>query len=69
MHSLDVTVIVVYLLATLALGIYLAIRTKTAEDFFVAGKRLPFWAIGMSLVVSDIGAIEMIGGTGGAYRR
>jgi SSS family solute:Na+ symporter len=68
MHSLDVTVIVVYLLATLALGIYLAIRTKTAEDFFLAGKRLPFWAIGMSLVVSDIGAIEMIGGTGGAFR-
>lgn len=67
MHWLDTTVVVTYLCATLALGVWLARRVKNTEDFFLAGRKLPFWAIGMSLVVSDIGALEMIGGTAGAY--
>jgi len=29
---------------------------------------LPFWAIGMSIVVSDIGAVDFVGLTGQAYR-
>jgi SSS family solute:Na+ symporter len=34
----------------------------------MAGKSLPFWAIGMSLIVSDIGAIDFVGTAGQAYR-
>jgi solute:Na+ symporter, SSS family len=68
MHWIDTTVIVVYLGATLLLGLWLARRVRTSSDFFLAGRRLPFWAVGMSLVVSDIGALEMVGGTGNAFR-
>jgi len=68
MHGLDITVVSLYLLGTLVLGLYLTRRVHSAPDFFIAGRRLPFWAIGMSVVVSDIGALEMVGGTAAAYR-
>jgi SSS family solute:Na+ symporter len=64
----DGTVVGLYLAATLALGLLLTRRVSSTADLFVAGRRLPFWAIGMSLVVSDIGALEMVGGTAGAYQ-
>jgi SSS family solute:Na+ symporter len=68
MHALDVAVVGLYLLATLLLGLSLTRRVRSAADLFVAGRRLPFWAIGMSIVVSDIGALEMVGGTAAAFR-
>ena len=67
MHPVDLLVVCAYLLATIALGVLLTRRVRTTDDFFLAGRRLPFWAIGMSLVVSDIGALEMVGGTAGAF--
>jgi solute:Na+ symporter, SSS family len=67
MHWIDTLVIVAYLVLTFAVGLHFAARVKTSDDYFLAGRRLPFWAIGMSLVVSDIGAMEMIGGTGAAF--
>lgn len=67
MHWLDGVVVGIYLAATLAIGIRLARRVDSSQDFFLAGRKLSFWAIGMSLVVSDIGALEMIGGTAGAF--
>ncbi len=66
-HPIDTVVVALYLLATLGLGLWLARRVHDSEQFFLAGRRLPFWAIGMSLVVSDIGALEMVGGTAGAF--
>lgn len=67
MHGIDLAIVCVYLAATLALGLHLSRRVKDSQDLFLAGRRLPFWAIAMSLVVSDIGALEMIGGTEGAF--
>ncbi|MEW6074065.1 MAG: sodium/solute symporter [Planctomycetota bacterium] len=68
MHWIDTSVVLLYLAGTLVLGLLLARRVRSGHDFFLAGRRLPFWAIGMSLVVTDIGALEMVGGTGNAYR-
>ncbi len=66
--SIDVAILVFYLVAVLALGIVFSRYVKSSGDFFLAGKSLPFWAIGMSVVVSDIGAIDMVAGAGSAYR-
>ncbi|HIA46734.1 MAG TPA: hypothetical protein EYN96_01875, partial [Candidatus Hydrogenedentes bacterium] len=40
---------------------------KTGDDYFLAGRSLPWWAIGMSLVVTDIGAVDMVAIAGSAY--
>ena len=67
LNGIDYAVVVVYLLGTVGLGIYIGRRIKTGEDYFLGGRKLPWWAIGMSLVVSDIGAIDIVGIAGSAY--
>ena len=64
---IDITIILVYMAGVLALGIYFSRYVKSGADFFVASKALPFWAIGMSVVVSDIGAMDFIGVAGETY--
>ncbi len=67
LNGIDFGVIFLYLLITVGLGIYLGRRIKTGRDYFLGGRKLPWWAIGMSLVVSDIGAIDIVGIAGSAY--
>ncbi|MDP6409971.1 MAG: sodium/solute symporter [Planctomycetota bacterium] len=68
LEPVDLVVVLLYLGAVLVIGIRAGRHVQTGGDFFVGGRSLPFWAIGMSIVVSDIGAIDMISGAGGAYR-
>lgn len=63
----DYIVIGIYLFATIAIGIAVGRRLKTGEDFFLAGRSLPWWAVGMSLVATDIGGVDIIGVGGAAY--
>ena len=67
--SIDVLIIAVYMAGVLFTGIYFARYVHSAGDLLLAGRTLPFWAIGMSIVVSDIGAIDLITGAGAAYDR
>jgi len=66
---IDYVIIVVYMAGVLFIGSYFGRYVKSSGDLFLAGRSLPFWAIGMSIVVSDIGALDLIGGAGGAYDR
>jgi len=59
LHPLDIAVVVTYLGAMVLLGLWLSRGIRSSRDFFLAGKSLPWWAAGMSLVVSDIGAKDM----------
>ncbi len=63
----DYAVIIIYLLGTIALGLHIGRRVKDGADFFLGGRRLPWWAIGMSLVATDIGGTDIIGVGGAAY--
>lgn len=65
--GIDVTIIIMYMAGVFFLGSYFGKYVKSAGDFFVAGRALPFWAIGMSLVVSDIAATDFIAVAGSAY--
>ena len=66
--GIDYVVVIVYLTGIMLLGFYFKKFVHSSKDFFLAGKTLPFWAIGMSIVVSDIGAIDFVGISGQAYR-
>ncbi|MBN4046730.1 sodium/solute symporter [bacterium AH-315-P07] len=67
LHAIDYTIIVVYLVGVLSLGFYIGRKMKSGDDYFLAGRSLPWWAIGMSLVVTDIGAVDMVAIAGSAY--
>ncbi len=65
--NIDIVIIAIYMVGVFILGTFFMRYVKNAGDFFIAGKALPFWAIGMSIVVSDIGAMDFVANAGGAY--
>ena len=65
--TLDFVLLGLYLAGTLGLGLWIGRSVRTGEDFFLGGRRLPWWAIGMSLVATDIGGPDIIGVGGAAY--
>lgn len=65
--SIDLAIVVLYLAGTVALGLTIGRRISTGREFFLAGRQLPWWAIGFSLVATDIGGTDIIGVGGAAY--
>ncbi|NQV31574.1 MAG: sodium/solute symporter [Phycisphaeraceae bacterium] len=68
LSGIDYFIVIAYLVGILLLGIYFRRFVHSSKDFFLGGRMLPFWAIGMSIVVSDIGAQDFVGVSGQAYR-
>ena len=66
--GIDYFIVIAYLVGILLLGYYFKRFVGTSDDYFVGGRSLPFWAIAMSIVVSDIGAMDFVGVSGQAYR-
>ena len=66
--GIDYFIVIAYIVGILLLGYYFKRFVHSSEDYFLGGKSLPFWAIGMSIVVSDIGAMDFVGVSGQAYR-
>ncbi len=63
----DIIIIFTYVIGIVFIGSYYGKYVRSASDFFLAGRALPFWAIGMSIVVSDIGASDFVFVGGAAY--
>ena len=64
----DVTVIVAYLLIMLYMGLKIARKQRSTEDFFVGGRDLPAWAVGISLFASVMSTILYLGQPGEMFR-
>ena len=67
LNVIDYAVLVAYLLGTIVLGLMLSRKISTGKDLFLAGRALPWWAVGFSLVATDIGGTDIIGVGGAAY--
>jgi solute:Na+ symporter, SSS family len=67
MKTLDLIVLVVYLVVVVGLGIWLAKRSKTTEGFMAAGGALPGWAVGLSIFGTFVSSISFLANPGKAY--
>jgi len=65
--GLDYAVIGAYFALVLYIGLRLARRTHTGEDLFLAGRRLGWAPIGLSLFASNISSTTLVGLSGAAY--
>ena len=65
---LNYTVLGVYLLAMLGIGLLFARRQKNTEDFFLAGRKMPWLVVGMSMYASLTSAVTFMALPGTAYR-
>jgi SSS family transporter len=58
--ALDYGVLVVYLAALVAMGVYFSRREKSTGDFFLGGHRIPWWAAGLSIFGTQLSAITFM---------
>ena len=69
--TLDILVFISYLIGLILLSFFVSRekdgKEKNAEDYFLAGKSLPWWAIGSSLIAANISAEQIIGMSGSGY--
>jgi SSS family solute:Na+ symporter len=67
-HRIDFVLFALYLAANIALGLWVARRkTADARGYFLAGDRLPWYAIGGSIIAANISTEHFIGMIGVAY--
>ena len=64
---LNWTVLILYLVAMLGMGIYFMKRENGAEDFFKGGGRIPWWAAGISIYATMLSAITYMAIPAKAY--
>jgi len=71
MGTLDLSVVAIYAIALLVLAQWVsrekAGHKKDSSDYFLAGRALPWWAIGASLIAANISAEQIIGMSGSAW--
>ncbi|HYC50302.1 MAG TPA: sodium:solute symporter [Gemmatimonadaceae bacterium] len=64
---IDAVVLLAYLIGTTLLGVWLGRDQKSARDYFVADKAIPWWAILFSVVATETSALTFISIPGLAY--
>jgi len=66
-RTLDLIVILAYIALVTAMGAALAGRQRTARDYFLGGRGLPWWAICFSVVATETSALTVISLPATAY--
>src|ERR1043165_8069890 len=64
---LDLAVILLYMGAMAALGLWFARRQTSTEAYFVAKRSIPHWAMGVSIYAALISSITFVAYPGSAY--
>ena len=63
----DLVMVALYVVFIVALGFYFARRTKTTDDYFLAGRSLTWGLIGFSLFASNVSSSTLVGLSSAAY--
>lgn len=61
MHWIDLVIFLVYMLVMLGVGYYFMNQNKNQEDFYVGGRQIGSWHIGLSVVATDVGGGFSVG--------
>lgn len=61
MHWIDISIFFVYMLAMLGVGYYFLRKNNSKEDYYLAGRSMGPWHIGLSVVATDVGGGFSIG--------
>ena len=69
--TIDFIIVGLYMILLVSLGLFLSRNKKgvdkTANDYFLAGNKLTWWAVGASLIAANISAEQFIGMSGSGY--
>src|SRR5918912_3520707 len=69
LNAIDLTVFVVYMVASVAMGSLVSRRGRSSSKaYFLGGKTLPWYVVATSMVAADVSADHFIANAGVAYR-
>src|SRR6185437_2306955 len=64
MHPLNWAIVIVWIAYVVIDGVRRARGTNKIEGYFLANRSLPWWAVGLSVMATQLSAVTMIGTTG-----
>src|SRR5437867_4955417 len=67
MRWIDWVVVVAYIVWIVVDGLRRAKGTEKVEGYFLGNRSLPWWAIGLSVMATQMSAVTLVGTTGQAY--
>jgi SSS family solute:Na+ symporter len=69
LNGVDIVVYLAFLLAVIGIGFWVSRKQEaTAGNYFLAGNRIPWFAIGVSIIAASISTEQFLGEVGFAYR-
>jgi solute:Na+ symporter, SSS family len=67
MHLLDWAVVFAYIGWLISDGVRRTKLDRTTESYFLANRSMPWWAVGLSVMATQLSAITLVGTTGQGY--
>ena len=64
MHWINWLVVIVYLAWVVGDSVHRSMGSKNIEGYFLANRSLPWWAVGLSVMATQLSAVTLIGTTG-----
>ena len=60
MHVMDYAIMVIYMLAVLGIGFWFSRKESTSSDYLLGGRRMPYFAIGLSCMMSLLSSVSIV---------
>lgn len=60
LNVVDLTVLVAYVTGTVAVGLWVGRKSRSTEEFMAAGRRIPGWAVGLSIFGTYVSSISFL---------
>ncbi|XP_068242774.1 sodium/glucose cotransporter 1-like [Palaemon carinicauda] len=67
LQIIDIVIVILYLVMSMALGFYLSTKHETAADYFLASRSTKWPFVGLSLFASNVSSSSLVGLAGDAY--
>src|SRR5712691_1957715 len=68
-HAVLFAILLSYLAAVVYIGSRSAGKQRSLEDFFLAGRKAPWWAAGISIIAADMSAISYVGAPAWVFQK
>lgn len=69
LHTTLFAILIAYLTLVLYIGYRSTKKQKSLEDFFLAGRNVPWWAAGVSIITADMSAISYVGAPAWVFQK
>ncbi|MDB5336186.1 MAG: sglT 2 [Planctomycetaceae bacterium] len=64
LRMLDYAVIVLYMLSTFGIAVWFGRKQETTDDFFIGSRRMPWFAVGLSILATLFSTLSYLGSPG-----